>query len=154
MGRIKLARSFRRPSHKRRLARTLPYKPRPTLLSPGEAAFYFALCAAVNGRYLIAFKVRLADLITCSEAAWKAGFGHMIARHHLDFVLCDWRTTSICLAIELDDRSHDAAGRKRRDTFVNEALAAAEIPLLRVRAASRYDARQIKEAIAFAVGRR
>jgi hypothetical protein len=125
--------------------------PRQTLLSRGEAAFYFALRAAVRGRFLIAFKVRLADLITCGEAAWNAGFGHMIARHHLDFVLCDHGSTDIRLAIELDDRSHDLAVRKRRDVFVNEALSAAGIRLLRVQAAARYDANVLADAIARAL---
>jgi very-short-patch-repair endonuclease len=110
-------------------------------------AFYFALRAAVRGRYLIAFKVRLADLITCGESAWKAGFGHMIARHHLDFVICDHRSTDILLAIELDDRSHGLASRKRRDAFVNEALATAGIPLLRFQAAARYEVQMIAQTL-------
>jgi hypothetical protein len=147
MGRSNLARRHRHHRRTLRPTRRLPYKPRDTLLSRGEAAFYFALRAAVRGRFLIAFKVRLADLITCGETAWKAGYGHMIARHHLDFVLCDHRTTDIRLAIELDDRSHDSAGRQRRDTFVNEALAAAAIPLLRVRAAASYDADRLAESL-------
>lgn len=122
------------------------------MLSRGEVAFYFALRAAVRGRFLIAPKVRLADLITCGDDAWKSGFGHMIARHHLDFVLCDHCSTDIRLAIELDDRSHDAPHRKRRDAFVNEALAAAGIRLLRIQAASRYDVPAISDAIETLIG--
>jgi hypothetical protein len=140
--RVRNRRSRRLPSQRR-----LPYKPRQALLSRGEAAFFFALKAAIRGRYLIAFKVRLADLITCEETAWNSGFGHMIARHHLDFVLCDHRSTGIRLAIELDDRSHDRANRKQRDVFVNRALAAAGVPLLRIRAAARYDPVAIGETI-------
>jgi hypothetical protein len=121
------------------------------LLSRGEAAFFFALKAAVRGRFLIALKVRLADLITCGESAWNDGFGHMIARHHLDFVLCDHRSTEIRLAIELDDRSHDRASRRKRDDFVNQALAAAGVPLLRIQAAARYDSHSISEVIDKAV---
>lgn len=131
----------------------MPYKPRQTLLSRGEAAFYFALRAAVRGRYLIAFKVRLADLITCGDAAWEAGFGHMIARQHLDFILCDHGSTDILLAIELDDRSHELARRKRRDLFLNEALFVAGIPLLRFRASSRYDIDVLANAIDTALAR-
>lgn len=145
MGRARFAKTYRH--RKPRAQRRLPYKPRHTLLSRGEAAFYFGLRAGVRGRYLIAFKVRLADLITCGEAAWKAGFGHMIARHHLDFVLCDHRSIDIRLAIELDDRSHDLLSRKRRDAFVNEALATAGIPLLRIQAAARYDPNALGELI-------
>lgn len=125
----------------------LPYQPRQLLLSRGECAFYRALRAAVRGQYLIAFKVRLADLITCREKDWEAGFGHLIARQHLDFVLCDWRTTKILLAIELDDRSHNLARRRQRDEFVDQALAAAGIGLVRFRAAARYDPAAITAAI-------
>ncbi|MBX9787495.1 MAG: DUF2726 domain-containing protein [Pirellulales bacterium] len=116
-------------------------------MSRGESAFYFALRAAVRGRYLIAFKVRLADLVTCGETAWKEGFGHLIARQHLDFVLCDWRSTNILLAIELDDRSHQLDHRKRRDAFLDQALSAAGIVLLRFQAAARYDAESLARTI-------
>jgi very-short-patch-repair endonuclease len=71
----------------------------------------------------------------------------MIARHHLDFVLCDHRSTNIRLAIELDDRSHDLASRKRRDAFVDEALTAAGVRLLRFQAAARYDTQLIAHII-------
>jgi hypothetical protein len=132
---------------RRKVTRNLPYKSRRALLSRGEAAFYFALRAAIRGRFLIAFKVRLADLITCAKGAWEAGFGHLIARQHLDFVLCDARSTEVVLAIELDDRSHALRRRKDRDDFVNKALAAAGISLVRIRAAARYDTTAIGAAI-------
>lgn len=137
----------RRARKSRRCRRRLPYEPRRLLLSRGESVFYRVLRAAVRGQYLIAFKVRLADLITCGDRAWEDGFGHLIARQHLDFVLCDWRTTEILLAIELDDRSHELARRRARDGFVNEALAAAGIPLVRFRAASRYDSSEMAAAL-------
>jgi very-short-patch-repair endonuclease len=76
----------------------------------------------------------------------------MIARHHLDFVLCDHGTTNIRLGIELDDRSHDKAIRKKRDMFVNEALAAAGIPLLRIQAAARYESDYIEHVLLSALG--
>jgi hypothetical protein len=144
-----MRRANRSTSFRRRATapRRLPYKPRRTLLSRGEAAFYFALRAAVRGRYLIAFKVRLADLITCGDQAWEAGFGHLIARQHLDFVLCDYGSTDILLAIELDDRSHELTRRKNRDAFLNGALSAAGIPLVRFRASARYDPFTIANAI-------
>lgn len=140
-------RTRKSPRHHQRL----PYQTRRLLLSRGEAAFYRALRVAVRGQYLIAFKVRLADLITCEKRAWNDGFGHLIARQHLDFVLCDWKTTEILLAIELDDRSHELARRRQRDNFLNEALAAAGIPLVRFRAASRYDANTVAAVLAEAL---
>ncbi|MBX9792580.1 MAG: DUF2726 domain-containing protein [Pirellulales bacterium] len=148
MRRAKRLTSFRR---KATTPRHLPYRPRRSLLSRGEAAFHRALCRAIRGRFLIAFKVRLADLITCTEQAWKEGFGHMIARQHLDFVLCDWSSTDIVMAIELDDRSHRRLRRKSRDSFLNEALSSAGVPLVRFKAAARYDAAEIARVIELAL---
>lgn len=144
-----------RPLRSRGLTpRLLPYRNRGPLLSRGELFFYLALRRAVAGGVIITFKVRLADLVTCNDADWDAGFGHMIARHHLDFVLCDRETTEVLLAIELDDRSHRKVARKRRDHFVTGALKAAGIPLLRVRAAGRYDSRELAAMIDEAIVKR
>lgn len=41
--------------------------------------------------------------------------------------------------IELDDRSHEAEDRQIRDDFLNKALEAAGIPILRVKNRSIYD---------------
>lgn len=135
--------------HKARCAdQPLPYHRRGPLLTKGEAAFYRVLRLAVGRYYHVAFKARLADIITCSESAWDAGFGHLIARHHVDFVLCDYRTTEVIAAIELDDRSHAKASRRRRDAFVNDALEAAGIPLVRIRASARYEVSDLNAVIA------
>lgn len=134
-----------------RRATSLPYRRRDVLLSKGEAAFFRALLQAVASQYVIALKVRAADLITCSESAWVDGFGHMVAKHHLDFVLCDRRSIKIVAAIELDDRSHDAPSRQRRDEFLDRAFAAAKLPLIRFRAAAKYNPLVIANAISRAV---
>lgn len=96
---------------------------------------------------MIAFKVRAADLLSCSDSAWKAGFGHMVARHHLDFVLCDPNSTEILAAIELDDKSHGLPSRRRRDDFLNQAFFDAQIPLIRFKAAAKYECRMIADTI-------
>lgn len=133
-----------------RKTRQLPYRRRGPLLTQGEAAFYRVLLLAIGRRYHVAFKARLADLVTCSEKAWESGFGHMIARHHVDFALCDYRTMDVVAVIELDDRSHARKCRRRRDRFLGEVLEAAGIPLVRIRAASRYGAGEVAESIASA----
>ncbi len=125
----------------------LPYRVRGPLLSRGEQAFFWALRAAVGTRYLIAFKVRVADLLDCSAAAWEAGHGHRIARHHVDWVLCDPDSTLPLAAIELDDRSHDLPARRRRDQFLDAAFGAAGLPLIRFRAQARYQLSIIRQSI-------
>ena len=134
--------------HPKRPATALPYVSRGRLLSQGEMAFFRALRAAVGKEYLISFKVRAADLISCGKKSWEDGFGYMIARHHLDFTLCEPYSSDIMAAIELDDRSHDRPGRRRRDEFLDRAFAAASIPLIRFRTAARYDAPAIGASIA------
>lgn len=134
-------------TRQKRQPKWLPYRLRASLLSRGELAFFRVLQAALGQSYLIAPKVRLADLLTCSDTAWDAGFGHFIARQHLDFVLCDPATSEFLVAIELDDRSHDLPRRQARDKFLDRALRTARFPLVRIRAQSRYDARTIAAQI-------
>jgi hypothetical protein len=117
------------------------------LLSRGELAFFRVLRAALAGQYLIAIKVRVADLLDCPQGAWEDGFGFMVARHHVDIVLCDHDTTAVVAAIELDDRSHDRPERQRRDEFLDAAFAVAKIPLIRFAAAARYQTLLIRERI-------
>jgi hypothetical protein len=121
------------------------YVSRQTLLTPGESGFYPALVAAVPRGIMICPKVRLADLVDCRWGNRKAF--QRIAAKHVDFVLADPDTCRILLAIELDDRSHLRKDRRQRDRFLNDALASAGIPLLRVRTSRRYDQRDLREAI-------
>jgi hypothetical protein len=126
-----------------------PYFARGTLLSRAEAAFYHALRGEVGDRVVVAMKVRLADIVSCPSEAWSIGYGRLIAQKHIDFVLCDPHTTRIVLAIELDDRSHAHPRRSARDLFVDRALETAGVPLLRVRAAARYEGigRSLRRAV-------
>ncbi|HKQ47580.1 MAG TPA: DUF2726 domain-containing protein [Phycisphaerae bacterium] len=131
----------------------MPYTSRETLLSRGEAAFHGPLQEAVGGQYLIMCKVRVADVLTCTDADWRRGHGGAISQKHLDFVLCEPASTRIVLAIELDDRSHEAEHRRRRDLFLNEALEVAGVRLLRVKARSNYSAAIIRTLLDAAIGR-
>jgi hypothetical protein len=122
----------------------LPYFSRGYLLSKGEAAFYHALRQAVPPGLTIAPKVRVSDVIGCDAAAWKRGFGGRISQKHVDFVLVDARTTALVMVVELDDKTHGRRDRRDRDDFVDRALAAAGIPVLRVPAAAGYDADELR----------
>ena len=54
---------------------------------------------------------------------------------HVDFVLCEPRTTRPLLVIELDDASHNSSDRRRAaDAAKDHACRTAGIPMLRVRA--------------------
>ena len=138
--------------HLRSRLRRLPYFPRQFLLSKGELAFYRAMCQALPPRVLVSFKVRLSDIINCPGGAWKQGFGAKISQKHLDFVVVDAATTAIRFVVELDDRTHRRRDRRDRDAFVDAALAAAGVPIVRVPAAASYDPAWLRDALAGALG--
>jgi very-short-patch-repair endonuclease len=72
----------------------------------------------------------------------------------VDFVLYDLKTARIIAAIELDDRSHQRPERQVRDAFFDEALSAAGVLLLRVRASSQYNPYAIRRYIELATSHR
>jgi hypothetical protein len=127
----------------------LPYQKRPALLSAAELRFYHVLREAVPRGMTVFTKVRLMDLVAVTDKAWPE-FGAPGSGMHVDFVLADANTTAACLVIELDDKSHLQADAKKRDAFKNAALEAAGLPLLRVKAASRYDVGALRSSIASA----
>jgi hypothetical protein len=128
----------------------LPYRRRRGLLSPGERRFFHdGLKPAVDGRYLISFKVRLADVITVDD--WKGKYGRKIAQKHVDFVLVTPKTTRVVAAIELNDTSHEMADREQRDAFVGDALRVAGIPLVGFPIYRQYDPKRIRQRILGAI---
>src|SRR5688572_15433710 len=109
----------------------LPYRANASLLSPGECAFFRALSEAVGQRYAISLKTRLADVVHCPRKLWNSPHGRRISQKHLDFIVYDRSNAEIIAAIELDDRSHDRSDRRERDEFVDRALLAADVVLIR-----------------------
>jgi hypothetical protein len=132
-------------------AGTLPYFSKDFLLTKGEHAFYDVLRRSLPEGVGISMKVRLADVIGCSGAAWKQGHGGRISQKHLDFVLA---STAILAAVELDDKTHQRRDRQERDDFLEQAMAAAGVPLVRVPAAANYDARGLREMLKLQVENR
>ena len=135
----------RRPDH---LSQRLPYTPRKRLLSSAELLFLETLRNVDLGReFHISFKVRLADVIKCPDESWHTGYGQLVAKKHIDFVLTDFVTTQIIAGIELDDSSHELRRSKVRDGFVNRAFAQAGTPLLRFQAKGQYNEAEISTTI-------
>ncbi len=117
----------------------LPYYSAARLLTKGETAFYHSLRKATPQQFSIIYKVRLGDVIRCSDRMWDLGFGKKISSQHIDFVIVDRRDARIKICIELDDKSHDQPRTIRRDFWKNRVLKKAGLPLMRVRARHKYD---------------
>ena len=128
----------------------LPYERRGVLLSPAEINFLRSLQTAVREDWLIFSMVRLADVIKVRGKTRKTNsWNSRIQGKHLDFVLCDYESLEVKLAIELDDGSQP---RTSRDRFVYVALTAAGLPLLRVRVQEKYESTALRKDIEDALG--
>lgn len=128
--------------------KSLPYEKRPRLLTDAELAFYRVLHSATAGDWPLFAMVRLADLIQVKpQSGGGQTWQNKIQAKHLDFVLCDPETLEAKLAIELDDASHEKPERRTRDHFVDAALGAAGLPILRVQCAAQYDRGALRKSI-------
>lgn len=125
----------------------LPYYKQETLLTPTELRFYKAFAPLLNSNIGVAFKVRLGDIITCSDKDWARGYGPRISAKHVDFALYDKTTTKILGCIELDDSSHQRRDRKRRDKFFNSAFQISDVPLLRIEVRGAYNPKDLKKLL-------
>lgn len=110
-----------------------PYEKR-DLLTSNELEFYQVLYPIVcqHGWQLL-MKMRLADIMAVRKGTedYMAYFNKIKAKH-TDFVFCDPETLEILAGLELDDPSHERPERMERDVFVDNAYAAAGIPLIHV----------------------
>lgn len=130
----------------------LPYARKDYLLSRAERSFFGVLQQVVGSELLVFTKVRLGDLLYIKKGTEnRQSFFNRIQSKHVDFVLCEPGAVRPVLVIELDDSSHDKAGRQARDAFVDEALTVAGLPILRVRAKASYSPDKLKGSIKDAI---
>jgi hypothetical protein len=130
----------------------LPYERRGVLLSPAEINFLRSLQLAAREDWLIFSMVRLADIIKVRPRTRKfQSWNGRIQGKHLDFVVCDFETLEIKLAIELEDGT-TPADRGRQGRFVNTALAAAGVPLLRVKIQEKYETAVLRKDLEDVMG--
>ena len=123
-----------------------PYQSKEVLCSPAERSYMGTLEKVVGNGYRIFAKVRLADIIDVqrglSASARQSAFNR-ISGKHIDFIVCNANDLSIIGAIELDDKTHRAKGRQERDQFLDKALEAAGVPMLRVKVQSTYSLKEV-----------
>ena len=135
---------------------SFPFEHAGPLFSPAERSFLGVLEQSVGAELRVLGKVRLADLIRPSAGLAtgprNAAF-NKISRKHVDFVLCDPHTLAVVAVVELDDRSHQRADRRERNTFVDEALAAAGIPILHMPCQRAYSVSELRESVLSKIGR-
>lgn len=133
----------------------LPFHVRDDFLSPAECSFYHLLQSAAGDWAVVCPKVSLADLFfpRTGDYGTNVSYRNRIARKHVDFLLCDPRSMKPLLGIELDDASHNRADRQERDEFVDQAFAAAGLPLHRQRVQRAYNLNALRSSLQALAGR-
>jgi len=128
--------------------RRLPYRAVDSLLTAAERSFFGVLVRAADDQTVVFAKVRLADLLWLPPGT-KDRQAHLnkISSKHVDFVLCSRDDLAPRLIVELDDSSHSRPARRERDLFLEAALMAAGLPLLRVPARRAYSPHDLAETI-------
>lgn len=123
-----------------------PYRRQRHLCSAGEFRFYKKLEQAVGDQYVVMMQVSVAAVLRVPAEEWKR-WGVLVAPMRFDFVLVKRGTSFAAAAVELDDKTHLLPDRRRRDKFLNESCKRAEFPLIRFKAAQRYDVDAIRETV-------
>jgi hypothetical protein len=118
----------------KKVKENFPYYKKNGILTPAEIVFHLVLKEIINlNKYEIFSQVRLADIIKVKPGTEKIlSYFYKISQKSPDFVICEKSTSAPLLIIELDDSSHKEKLRKKRDFFVDKALAAAELPVLHI----------------------
>jgi very-short-patch-repair endonuclease len=128
-----------------------PYESYDSLLSAAERSFFGVLQQALEREFTALAKVRLADILRVQRgisAQHRSVAFNRIVSKHADFVICASDTFRVVGVVELDDKSHRAEARQRRDQFLDAALEAAGIPVLHVVAQHSYSIQDIRSRLA------
>lgn len=105
------------------------------LLTKHEWKNYMSIRDALEAQGLyVCPKVRLLDLVEPKRGAgeYYQSLLNKVQSKHVDFTVCDERL-NVLLILELDDSSHDATDRKKRDAFVDAVLEGAGYQILHSR---------------------
>ena len=135
--------------------RQYPYERHDSLVTQAERKFFHTLEQAVGDRYRVLAMVRVADVVkperNLAQAARQSAFNR-ISSKHFDFLICEHSSLRIVAAVELDDASHRAPKRRKRDDLLERACDNAGLPLIREATKKRYDPGDLRARILAAAG--
>jgi len=133
---------------------TLPYRKKWQLLSLAERGFYDVLRQAAGTRYLVFAKMRLLDFLWVPEnVKGRQRYMDRVMSHRVDFALCHADSLAPALVIELVDACDPIRENQIRDTFEDQVLRTAGIPILRLPIGNEYGHHELRRCIEEAMSR-
>lgn len=129
-----------------------PYSLRNSFLSTRDFAYFNVLKQVFDENNKIYPKVRLPQILNHPghDPQYRAHWSR-VQRRFVDFLVCDSNQKPI-LAIKFDPNANRKRGQPK-DDVLEDALGAAELPLLRVAPANHYDLDEVTYKIKFAMAR-
>lgn len=128
-------------------SKPLPYRVRDNFLSPAEHNFYHVLQTAIGDKATVLTKVNLWDIFYVEQPHINLRYKSRIDRKHLDFLLCEPKTMTPVLGIELDDQSHQRPDRRDRDRFVDQVFENANLPLVHIKVQHTYNTNELLQKL-------
>jgi hypothetical protein len=118
-------------------------------LSKAEVMFLVALETSVYPEYRVFARVPLRDLIlaNCENLSSQTRAQNRINFKTVDFVLVDPQRFEVHKVVELDDRTHDDVRRKVRDTFIDDVLGRAGLPIIHCQSKIFYDPASLRSQL-------
>lgn len=140
---------LKRYTIKQKLPTRYLYKQKQSLVTASELVFFQRLENIVREKYYIFPQVHLSSLLNHEVPGqdWRAALA-VIQRKSVDYVLANKATLKPVYVIELDDYSHDAPVRQKRDELVERLLTSVKLPLVRFRDINRISDEDIINALA------
>jgi len=130
----------------------LPYRLRGQLLSSTELALFRALTIMSADRYVICPKVALNDVFLVVRPNENVHYFNKIFRKHVDFLLCEPQTMMPAFGVELVKPIAKSETRAA-DQFMQELFQGANIPLVHVPSAERYEISDLVNLFQLAVAK-
>lgn len=123
-----------------------PYYEKKVLSKP-ELILYYRLTNALPDKIILA-QVQLSRVLGVKKGFNFGEWNNRINRMSLDFVICRNEDAGIIAVIELDDKSHEKEERIKADEKKNQALASANIRIIRWKVKDMPDERTIRQTLA------
>jgi len=131
-----------------------PYQKKLYLLSLAERAIYDLLRQAAGSRFQVFAKVRLLDLLWIPEnIKGRERYIGRVMSNRVDFALCHATSLAPAMVIELVDDSEELRGEHGRETFVDQVLKTAGIPILRLPLGNQYRHHELSRCLEEALNR-
>lgn len=126
-----------------------PYRRVEALLSPNERLLYPVLRAVAEAEGVDLFaKVHLEALVQVRKGAADYQVQRKrVSACYVAFLLCERDRLQPLLALELESSAHSSDSRRERDEFLAQALAAVELPLLRLPVQASYEREEIASLV-------